>query len=289
MAKISDLLASGRTLSFEFFPPKTDEMERQLEKAVFELQALAPAFVSVTEGAGGSTKERTRDIVVRLQRDRGLPAMAHLTCMGPTRHRIVELLDQYADAGVRNVLALLGDPPADGSPVTGDFRYALELCELVKGCGDFAIGVAAHPEGHPRSPDLESDRRHLAEKLECADFAVTQFFFRAEDYVGLVEQLRALGCDKPVIPGIMPIQNVAGLRRMAGMNNTTVPPQLLDRLDAVADDAESVRRIGVEVATELSQRLLDEGAPALHLYALNRSESCLEICANLEISGTTAF
>ena len=281
MARISDLLAAGPTLSFEFFPPKTDEAERALEKAIFELQPLEPSFVSVTYGALGSTQARTKDIVVRLQRDTPLTAMAHLTCMGHTRAEIESLLAEYREAGVENILALAGDPPADGSPVTGDFQYATELVEIVRDFGCFSIGVAAHPEGHPRSPDLESDRRHLARKLADADFAVTQFFFRPDDYLRLIDELAVLGCDTPVIPGIMPILNVAGVRRMAGMNNTTVPPALLDRLDGVADDAEAVRRIGVEVATELSRRMLDEGAPGLHVYALNRSESSREICANL--------
>ena len=281
MARISDLLAAGPTLSFEFFPPKTDEAERQLEKAIFELQPLRPSFVSVTYGALGSTQARTKDIVVRLERSTPLTAMAHLTCMGHTRAEIESLLEEYREAGVENILALAGDPPADGSPVTGDFRYALELVEIVRGFGCFSVGVAAHPEGHPRSPDLESDRRHLAEKLAAADFAITQFFFRPEDYLGLVEQLAARGCHTPVIPGIMPILTVAGVKRMAAMNNTTLPDELVARLEAIEDDAEAVRRLGVEVATELGARLLAEGAPGLHLYALNRSESSREICANL--------
>ena len=220
MARISDLLGAGPTLSFEFFPPKNDEAERQLEKAIFELQPLRPSFVSVTYGALGSTQERTKDIVVRLERDTPLTAMAHLTCMGHTRTEIEALLGEYREAGVENILALAGDPPADGSPVTGDFQYALELVEIVRAFGCFSVGVAAHPEGHPRSPDLGSDRRHLAEKLAVSDFAVTQFFFRADDYLGLVDELAALGCDTPVIPGIMPILTVAGVKRMAAMRFT---------------------------------------------------------------------
>jgi methylenetetrahydrofolate reductase (NADPH) len=177
--KISDLLVAGPTLSFEFFPPKSDEAERQLEKAIHELAPLRPSFVSVTYGAGGSTRDRTRDIVIEVNRSQPFPAMPHLTCSGHTRAQITELLDEYAAAGIHNILALAGDPPADGSEPGGDFTYATELVEMVRDHpGDFAIGVAAHPELHPRSDgDREADRRWLAAKLALADFALTQFFY----------------------------------------------------------------------------------------------------------------
>jgi len=279
--KIADLLAAGRTLSFEFFPPKTDEAERQLEKTIHELATLRPSFVSVTYGAGGSTRDRTRDIVVEVNRTQPFPAMAHLTCSGHTRAEITGLLDEYAEAGVRNILALAGDPPADGSDPGGDFSYATELVELVRAHpGDFSIGVAAHPELHPRSEgDRAADRRFLAAKLAAADFGVTQFFFEADDYLRMVDELDALGCSVPVLPGIMPPggSSLAGLKRMATMNGSVIPAALLDRLEASADDADAMRDIGVEVATDLAQRLLDAGAPGLHLYALNRSASVLRI------------
>ena len=283
MTRIAELLAAGPTLSFEFFPPKTDEAERQLEKTIFELAPLEPSFVSVTYGAGGSTRDRTRDIVVQVNREQPFPAMAHLTCVGHTRSQIEALLDEYAASGVRNILALAGDPPADGSDPGGDFTYALELVELVRDHpGNFSIGVAAHPELHPRSNgDRAHDRRYLAAKLEVADFGITQFFFRAEDYVQMVDELRALGCTTPVLPGIMPAVNVAGLVRMAGMNQAVIPADLLERLEAVADDPAAVRDIGVEVSTELGRALLDAGAPGLHLYALNRSQSCKQVHSNL--------
>ncbi len=281
--KIADLLAAGRTLSFEFFPPKTDEAERQLEKTIHELAPLPPSFVSVTYGAGGSTRDRTRDIVVDVNRSQPFPAMAHLTCSGHTRAQIRELLDEYAAAGVHNILALAGDPPADGSDPGGDFTYATELVELVRDHpGDFSVGVAAHPELHPRSAgDREADRRFLAAKLEAADFGVTQFFFEADDYLRMVDDLAALGCTTPVLPGIMPPINVAGLIRMATMNGSVLPAPMMERLEPVADDHDAVRDIGVEVATDLSRRVLDAGAPGLHLYALNRSASVLRIVENL--------
>jgi methylenetetrahydrofolate reductase (NADPH) len=282
MTRISDLLASGRTLSFEFFPPKTDDAARALEKVVAELAELEPSFVSVTYGAGGSTRERTRDVVVRINQGYPFPAMAHLTCAGHTHADITALLDEYAANGVENILALGGDPPADGSEPTGDFANALELVEAVRAHpGGFSVGVAAHPELHPRSPDRASDRRHLAEKLAVADFGITQFFFSVDDYIRMIDELDALGCTTPVLPGIMPTVNVAGLRRMAGMNGTELPAPMMERLDAVADDEAEVAKIGVEVASELAAALRDEGAPGLHLYAMNRSSSVLAVCANL--------
>ena len=282
MTRIKDILDVGRTLSFEFFPPKNDEMERQLEKAVVELAELQPSFVSVTYGALGSSRERTRDAVVRINAQQPFPAMPHLTCVGHTRADIASLLDEYAANGIENILALGGDPPADGSDPGGDYQHASELVAQVRAHpGAFSVGVAAHPEIHPRSPDRESDRRFLAAKLADADFAITQFFFTVDDYLRMVDELHELGCDKPVIPGVMPIDTVAGVRRMAGMNGSAIPVPLLERLLAVEDDRAAVRKIGVETATELCAALLAEDVPGLHLYALNRSESVRAIYANL--------
>jgi methylenetetrahydrofolate reductase (NADPH) len=284
MARISDLLASGRTLSFEFFPPKTDEAARALEKVVAELAELEPSFVSVTYGALGSSRERTRDVVVRINQDHAFPAMAHLTCVGHTRADIAALLDEYAASGVENILALGGDPPADGSDPGGDFAHALELVQVVRDHpAGFCIGVAAHPELHPRSVDRAADRRHLVEKLEVADFGVTQFFFDADHYLRMVDELAELGCTKPVLPGIMPAINVAGLQRMSAMNGTEIPAPLLDRFLAVEDEEEAVVELGIEAATALAARLQEAGAPGLHLYALNRTRSVQVVCANLGI------
>jgi methylenetetrahydrofolate reductase (NADPH) len=282
MARIADLLAAGQTWSFEFFPPNTDEATRALEKAIHELAPLEPSFVSVTYGALGSTREVTREIVERINAEQQFPAMAHLTCVGHTRADVDALLDHYAANGVENILALGGDPPADGTDPGGDFAYALDLLEVVRAHpAGFSVGVAAHPELHPRSPDRDSDRRHLAAKLEVADFAITQFFFSAADYVRMVEELRALGCEKPVLPGIMPVIGVAGVKRMAAMNGTALPAELVERLDAAEGDADAVTAIGVDVATDLVLELLDAGVPGIHLYAMNRSASVRRIYENV--------
>jgi methylenetetrahydrofolate reductase (NADPH) len=282
MSKIADLLAAGPTWSFEFFPPKTEEMQRSLEKAVHELAPLAPSFVSVTYGALGSTREYTRDTVVRINAEQPFPAMPHLTCVGHTRADIAALLDHYGDNGIENILALGGDPPADGTDPGGDFVYASELIAMVRDHpAGFCIGVAAHPEVHPRSPDRDTDRRFLAAKLAQADFAITQFSFLVDEQLRLQDELVALGCTTPVVPSVFPIINVAGVKRMAGMNGSEIPSALVERLDAVADDPEAVRAIGVEIATELCERLLAAGVPGIHLYPMNRSESVRRVFENL--------
>ncbi|MGI9034253.1 MAG: methylenetetrahydrofolate reductase [Acidimicrobiales bacterium] len=282
MPRIADLLATGRTFSFEFFPPKTPEAEITLEMTLAELELLKPSFVSVTYGAGGSTRERTHDLVVSINRSTTMTAMAHLTCAAHTRDELTTIVGHYHEAGVENILALGGDPPADLGLPAGDLRHAVELVELVREVGPFCVGVAAHPELHPKSNgDRAADRRFLATKLEHADFAITQFFFRAGDYLSMVDDLAALGVDKPVIPGIMPVTNLSSIRRMAAMSGAAVPPEVVQRLEAVADDPEVVRRAGVEMATELCRRLLDAGAPGLHFYTLNRSTATREIYANL--------
>jgi methylenetetrahydrofolate reductase (NADPH) len=282
MTRIADLLDAGPTLSFELFPPKTDEAERMLEKCVGELAELRPSFVSVTYGALGSTRERTREVVVRINTEQAFPAMPHLTCVGHTRADIARLLDQYAASGIENILALGGDPPLDGSEAVGDFEHASELVEQVRAhSAGFSVGVAAHPEVHPRSPDRISDRRNLAAKLDAADFAMTQFFFAIDDYLRMVDELAELGCDKPILPGVMPIVSVKGVQRMAGMNGSVIPPALLERLSAAEDQPDEVAKIGIEVATELGAALLAEDAPGLHLYALNRSAAVRQIHSNL--------
>jgi methylenetetrahydrofolate reductase (NADPH) len=287
MTKISELLAGGQTSSFEFFPPQTDEAERALEKAIGELQPLDPSFVSVTYGAGGSTRDRTRDMVVHIQRDAGITAMAHLTCIAHTREQLTSLLGQYRDAGIENLLALAGDPPADPTDELGDLRYAHELVSLIHEAGDFSIGVAAHPELHPRSAgDRDEDRRHLAAKLEMADFGITQFFFEAEPYLRMIDELAALGCTKPVVPGIMPVTNAGQVQRFAQLAGAEFPPVLAERFAAVDGDPAAVRQLGVEIATELCADLLEGGAPGLHFYTLNRSTATREIYANLGLVPT---
>ncbi|MGK2958597.1 MAG: methylenetetrahydrofolate reductase [Acidimicrobiales bacterium] len=285
MAKIHELLATQRCISFEFFPPKTDEAERALEKALVELGPLNPTFVSVTYGAGGSTRERTRDIVVRILRETSITPMAHLTCVGHRRDELVDIIDGYNEAGVENILALAGDPLVDAAAdnFSDSFHYAHELVELIRERGTSSIGVAAHPEGHPRSTNLADDRRHLAAKLTLADFGVTQFFFQAGDYLQMVDDLSALGVDKPVLPGIMPVTNLGQIERFAQLSGAAFPDSFAERLRGVADQPDEVRRIGVEVATDLCQELLDAGAPGLHFYTLNRSTATREIYANLSL------
>ena len=281
MARIADLLAADRTFSFEFFPPKTDAAQLTLGRTIAELEPLAPSFVSVTYGAGGSTRARTHDVVAWVRKETVITPMAHLTCQGHVRSEITEILDNYRAAGVENILALGGDAPSDpGDARPSDYAYAIELVADVKAAGDFSIGVAAHPELHPRSPNRADDRRWLAEKLTVADFAITQFFFEVDHYLRLVDELTALGCARPVVAGIMPVTNKAQVQRMASLSGAAFPAWLAERLDAV-ETPEDVRRVGVDAATELCADLLAAGAPGLHFYTLNRSTATREIYAAL--------
>jgi methylenetetrahydrofolate reductase (NADPH) len=281
VAKIHEILARGRSISFEFFPPRTDEAQATLEQTLVELEPLRPSCVSVTYGAGGTTRELTHETVVRITRETALTAMAHLTCAAHTRAELVQIVTRYRDAGIENILCLGGDPPADLDLPPGELQYAVELVELVREIGDFSVGVAAHPEPHPKSPSRESDRYWTARKLEKADFAITQFFFEAEHYFDLVGGLRANGVDKPVLPGIMPATNLRSITRMAELQGSEFPQWLADKLYAVAEDKEAVREVGIAEATKLCQALLDGGAPGLHFYTLNRSTATREIFARL--------
>ena len=285
MARIADLLAAGRTFSFEFFPPKTDGAQLSLGRAIGELEPLAPSFVSVTYGAGGSTRQRTHAVVSWMRKETTLTPMAHLTCQGHVRAEIREILNDYAADGVEIILALGGDVPTDGEPAPSDYTYASDLLEDVVADGRFSIGIAAHPELHPRSPDRATDRKFLAAKLSRADFAITQFFFDLDVYVQMVNELADLGVTKPILPGIMPVTNKSQIRRMAELSGAAFPAWLAERLDRT-DDAEEIRRIGVDAATELCQGLLDAGAPGLHFYTMNRSTATSEIYANLGLSPT---
>lgn len=252
-----------------------------LGRTIAELESLHPSFVSVTYGAGGSTREHTRDTVLWVQRETNVPPMAHLTCVGHTREEISDIIGTYTDAGIENVLALAGDAPKDPADARpSDYQYATDLVDHLREMGDLCIGVAAHPEGHPRSPDLATDRRLLAAKLSVSDFATTQFFFDIDHYLSLVNDLADLGITKPVIPGIMPVTNIAQVERMAELSGAVFPDWLRARLES-GTSPEDVRRIGVEAATELCARLLDAGAPGLHFYTLNKSTATREIYAQL--------
>jgi methylenetetrahydrofolate reductase (NADPH) len=279
VARIGDLLRAGPTLSFEFGPPRDDEGAARLEKTLHELRPLAPSFVSVTYGAGGSTRETTREIVEHIHRDLDMIVMPHLTCVAQTHADIYGLLHGYADIGIENILALAGDVPNDGKEHTSDFAYAVELIELARNVGDFSIGVSAFPEGHPRSPTIESDRRYLAAKLALADFAITQFFFDAAPYFRLRDELDAMGVMTPVLPGVMLFTNIDGARRMSSLNNTTIPPWLDERMAAADGKPGDVRRLAVEVAGTLVAELLAGGAPGVHLYTMNFSRATRELIA----------
>ena len=280
MTKIADLLAAGPTFSIEFPAPKSPAALRQLEKAVKELEPVRPDFCSITYGAGGSTKDGTLEAVLYVHHQSDLVVMPHLTCAGQTRAEVLGLVQQYRDEGIENLLALAGDPPLEGQQV-GDFRFAVELIDLAREHADFTIGVSAFPEVHPNSPSREEDRRRLADKLAKAEFGITQFFWDAGHYLRMRDELDAIGCTTPVLPSLFPIGNVEVARRITRMNGAEWPAWLDERLDAVAGDPDGIRRVGIEVATEIGERLLAEDPPGLHLYTLNRSEAVLEIWRNL--------
>jgi methylenetetrahydrofolate reductase (NADPH) len=286
MARIAELLARGQTYSFEFFPPKSETERATLVRTLRELEPLAPSFVSVTYRGGRESRQRTYDLVTGILRTTTITPMAHLICVAHSRLELAEILVELRKGGIENLMALGGDPPSDPSAGPGELAYARQLVDLARAIGGFSIGVAAHPAGHPSSPDLPTDRRRLAEKLEVADFAITQFFFEAREYLALVEDLRALGATKPVLPGIMPVTTLRSIPRMAEMG-AAVPAWEVERLEAAdrAGGDDAVRAEGIEIATELCRALLDSGAPGLHFYTLNRSTATREIYGALGLAG----
>jgi methylenetetrahydrofolate reductase (NADPH) len=279
----------GRSFSFEFFPPKDEAGETQLWEAIRALEPYQPTFVSVTYGAGGSTRDKTVAITGRIARETSLVPMAHLTCVGHTRAELESILDAYVAEGVSHVMALRGDPQegprADWTPTEGGLNYAVELVDLARSRGDFRVGVAAFPEGHPSAESLDADADVLVAKARAgAEFAVTQMFFRASDYFALVERVRARGVDIPILPGIMPILNLSAIRRQGELIGTSVPDDIVTRISAYDGDAAAVRAEGIKIAAELCDELLAGGAPGLHFYTLNRSKATLEIFEALQIT-----
>ncbi len=288
--RLRDVLASGeRSFSFEFFPPKDDAGERRLWTAIRELEPLDPTFVSVTYGAGGSTRGRTVRITGGIAEHTTLRPVGHLTCVGQDVAELRTVVGAYADAGVKDMLVLRGDPP-DGPGATWEphpqgLDHAVQLVQLVRSLGDFTVGVAAFCEGHPEALSLEADARVLAEKQRAgADFAATQLFFRPDDYFRLVERADAAGCDMPILPGIMPVTNLRQVQRFAELSGSAVPREVVERLEPLHDDPQALRAEGVQVATELCETLLAGGAPGLHYYTLNRSTATREIHAALGLA-----
>ena len=271
------------TFSFEFFPPKDPEGEARLWSAIEGLESIAPDFISVTYGAGGSTRDRTIRIASEISAHTTIPTVAHLTCVGSTQEELIEILGKYREAGIDNILALRGDPvggpraPWETTP--GGFDHADQLVSLAAEIGGFTIGVAAFPDGHPASDgDLDNDIEVLLEKeRRGASFATTQFFFEVEKWESLVEKLAAKGSTLPIIPGVLPVTNVKQLNRMSELSGTPIPTHIAEAFATMEDNPEDVRKLGVEIATKLSQDLLDAGAPGIHFYTMNTSTATREI------------
>lgn len=285
MVKISEIISEskGPTFSIELWPPRSEASEIKLAKALPVFESLNPSFASVTFGAGGSTREKTYEMVVRLRNETSIETMAHLVTAAHSRDQLKTILQRYHSAGVRNILALKGDPPLDSSSSLeqGELKHAIDLVELVREVGDFSVAVAAHPEGHPESADIASDRYWLAKKLEIADFAISQFFFNISDYFSLVDDMAKYGIEKPILPGVMAPVSVRTLEKMALLSGAKIPAEVHGRFSSIADDPESVKKLGVELALELSTELLRQGAPGIHLYTMNEAETTNEIFKGL--------
>jgi len=292
--RIDELYARGAAraepvVSFEFFPPKSADADAQLDDALRKLKPLAPAFVSVTYGAGGTTREKTVELVRHIRRDWELLPMAHLTCVGATREEIGGVLGRLHEAGIGNVLALRGDPPKGAArfeATPGGFRFASELADFVRRDGRFALGGACYPEGHPETRDLAAGVAHLKQKVDAgAAFLLTQLFFDPATYFAFVARARAAGITVPIVPGVMPVTNVDQLERFTSMCGASIPPDLRERLDRVRDDPQVVMNVGIDHATWQCEQLLRGGAPGIHFYTLNKSPSARAVFENLRHRG----
>ncbi len=284
--RICELYGSGDpVVSFEFFPPKTEAGYGGLYRAIAELKQLGPGFVSVTWGAGGSTRRRTAELVLQIQRELGLTAMAHMTCVGSPADELAEVLEGLASAGIENVLALRGDPPRDQPDFRappGGFQHADELVAFIRAHWPLCIGGACYPETHPEAESPDADLANLERKVEAgASFLITQLFFEPEHYFRFVARARAAGIDVPIVPGIMPVISVANARRMAGLCGAEIPAALEAELEAAGDDETATLELGVAWATEQCRTLLAGGAPGLHFYTLNRSPAARRVHENL--------
>jgi methylenetetrahydrofolate reductase (NADPH) len=281
--RILERFGTGRPVfSFEFFPPKTPPGFEQLFQTIQELKPLEPDFVSVTWGAGGSTRRKTVELVIQIEQEVGLTAMAHLSCIGSSPDELAATLDRLAAGGIRNVLALGGDRPRDYVPPPGAFAHANELVAFIRARWDFCLGGACYPETHPLAEGPEADLRHLVRKVAAGvDFLITQLFFENADYFAFVERARAAGIRAPIVPGIMPIVSVAGIRRMTSLSGARIPDELAASLAAVEHDDALTREVGVEWATLQCRELLERGAPGIHFYTLNRSSATRAILQQL--------
>lgn len=288
--KIADKLAEpGHSFSFEFFPPKDDKSAQALLRAAERLQSLNPAYVSVTWGAGGSTRRKTLDVVQMIKSRFGLESMAHLTCVGASKDEIDAILEDIDARGIENVLALRGDPPQGDTSFTphpDGLAHADELVARIRSRWDFSIGVAGYPEGHIESPSLDTDLDNLKRKIDAGgDFIVTQLFFKNDAFFDFVDRVRAACIDAPVLPGIMPITNVGQIKRFTELCGASIPKPLLERIEAVADDRDAVIAEGIEYATRQCRELLEQGAKGVHFYTLNLSRSTKTVLENLRAAG----
>ena len=287
--RIDEIIADSEepVFSFEFYPPKTDEGEHNLRVALEALARLEPDFVSVTYGAGGSTRGRTLDLTKWIKQELGIEAMAHLSCVGATRQELAVILDGMADAGIENVLALRGDPPrgeTQWTPHPGGLSYSTELTALIRARHAFSVGAACFPETHPEAPDLAHDLRFLKAKVDNgASFLITQLFFDNQLYFRFVQQARAAGIEVPIIPGVMPITDAGQIKTITGMCGASIPAALLAQLEVRAGDPDAVLQLGVSYATLQCAELLAGGAPGIHFYTLNRSPATRAILSALKL------